>query len=147
MAVDLGLTERECCAQAALADDWQKTAILYAAEIEVLRAKLKTCENTARLNLKVATDRGAENGCLKATVMSLEKTILEDHFASPKIRELVVLSEEAADEIERLQKDNKHWQEIASQRIGIERTLRIEIERLQDEVEYWKHADNKRETP
>ena len=38
-------------------------------------------------------------------------------------------------EIERLQKDNKHWQAVASQGITIERELRVEIERLRGENE------------
>jgi len=36
-----------------------------------------------------------------------------------------------ADEIERLRLELKHWQEIASQGVAIERKLLIEIERLQ----------------
>jgi len=47
---------------------------------------------------------------------------------SPRIQGKLML--EAADEIERLQKDNKHWQVVASQGITIERELRVEIERL-----------------
>jgi len=43
--------------------------------------------------------------------------------------------EEAVAEIERLQKDNKHWQVVASQGITIERELRVEIERLRGENE------------
>ena len=39
------------------------------------------------------------------------------------------LLDEAADEIERLRKDNKHWQAIASQGIAIEHELHSEIER------------------
>jgi hypothetical protein len=37
---------------------------------------------------------------------------------------------EAADEIERLRADNKHWQTVASQGITIERELRAAVQRI-----------------
>ena len=58
---------------------WERIKELRA-DNERLTARERTLENTARINLKVATDRGADNERLRAAI-----AYMNDHADSPTI--------------------------------------------------------------
>jgi cell division protein FtsB len=60
-------------------DYWGHRAEKAEAEVERLKTELQTCRNTARLNLKVAEDRGAEIESLRAHKKVLEEEVERLH--------------------------------------------------------------------